>query len=380
MAFPLQSQSAPMALAEYPIRIAAEVRAPAVYAPANSDVKVYFSILFGLSLGAFVLGVENRITTDGLFNVRPGLDWIPPLSAQDWWGAFTLHQQDPAFSACGGTESLAEFKTLYWWEWLRRASVLAVAAAATLGLCCALLGRRYQFALQRMASLGLAVLAYWSVRTLVDVAVAHVEILSSFNVGQYRHAVDVTCAGAVVAGVLASAIAPPVPMSQVRRRCGSRLEWLWLAFVAFDICFGAMFAARDAAAAWTTWPGYEGRAFPPLDQLMSYSPVWLNFTFNQYTIQLVHRTLSAGLWIAAMWQLVAPNGRVISLSFAVTRFLLITGQMLTGIGTLLLGVPAVLSIVHQVGSVFLLAFSFVVLISTPGAGAGALSSTSAARH
>jgi heme A synthase len=111
---------------------------------------------------------------------------------------------------------------------------------------------------------------------------------------------------------------------------------------------------------------------------MSYAPVWLNFTFNQYTIQLVHRTLSAGLWIAALWQLVAPNGRVIPLSFTAVRFLLITGQMLTGIGTLLLGVPAVLSIVHQVGSVFLLAFSFVVLNWSPGLGTGVFSSTSTA--
>jgi heme a synthase len=350
-----------MAVTEYPIGIPAEVQAPAVPAPALA-VRGYFLLLFALSLGAFVLGVDNRITSDGLFNVPPGVDWIPPLSSPQWWAAFTLHQQDPVFSACGGTESLAEFKTLYWWEWWRRVSVLAVASAATFGLCCALLLARYQFALQRLASLGLAVLAYWSARTLVEFVVAHVEAISTFNVGQYRHAVDVTFASAIVGGVLACAIAPVAATSQ-RRPVGNRgSEWLWLGVVALDIGFGALFAARDAAGVWTTWPGYEARAFPPLDQLVSYAPVWLNFVFNQYTIQLAHRMLSAGLWIAALCSLVAPIGRALPINFSLARFALITAQMLTGISTLVLGVPAVLSVVHQVGSIGLLAFSFVVLI------------------
>jgi cytochrome c oxidase assembly protein subunit 15 len=350
-----------MAVADYPIRIAAEVQAPAVHPVGVSTVRGYFLLLFAFGLGAFVLGVENRITSGGLFNVPPAVDWIPPLSAQDWWVAFTLHQQDPVFSACGGTESLAEFKTLYWWEWWRRLSALAIATTAGLGLCGVSLWRRYQFALPRMAGLGLAVVAYWSVRTLVDFAVAHVEAISAFNVGQYRHAVDVAFASAIVAGVLASAIAPPVPTSRRRSIGGRGWEWLWLGFIVVDIGFGALFAARDAAAAWPTWPGYQGRAFPPFDQLVSHAPAWLNLTFNQYTIQLVHRTLSLGLWGAALWSLVVATGRAYGVNVASVRFALMTAQMLTGIATLVLGVPAVLSVVHQVGSIGLLALSFVVL-------------------
>ena len=351
-----------MAVAEYPIHVAVEARDSAVDRSADSVVRGYFLVLFALSLGAFVFGVDNRFTADGWFNVRPAVDWMPPLSAQDWWVAFTLHQQDPAFSACGGTESLTEFKTLYWWEWGRRVSVLAIATVAVLGLCGVLSLRRYQFALQRLASLGIVALAYWAVRTLVDFAVAHVEALSSFNVGQYRHAVDVTFASVIVAGILASAIVPPGPRSPRFSRKHFRSEWLWLGFVVLDICFGAMFAARDAAGAWTTWPGYQGRAFPPLDQLMTYTPVWLNLTFNQYTIQLVHRTLSIGLWIVALWQLVSARRRNVPMNSVGVLFLLVTGQMLTGIATLVLGVPAVLSIVHQIGSIALVAWSFVVLV------------------
>jgi len=351
-----------MAIAEYPTVIAAGDGSSSVDASATTIARAYFLLLFVLSIAAFIFGVENRLTSGGLFNVRPTVDWLPPLSAQDWFAAFTAHQQDPAFSACGATESLTEFKTLYWWEWGRHVSTLALACAAALALYGASLLRAFRFALPRIASLGLAVLTYGIVRTLVDFEVAHVEVLSSYNVGQYRHAVDVTFASVLVALVFAFAVASSASIS--RKGVDIRSEWLWLGAIVLDIAFGALFAARDAAGAWTTWPSYGGYILPPIDQLTAYVPSWLNFTFNQTMIQLVHRTLSGALWFVALWQLASARG--LSVNLAVVRFSLITAQTLTGIATLLLGVPAVLSVVHQIGSIALLACSFVVLISSKG--------------
>jgi heme a synthase len=326
-------------------------------------VRIYFVILFLVSLGAFVLGVENRLTADGLFNLPPSVDWVPPLSSRDWWAAFTLHQQDPAFAACGGTESLAEFKVLYWFEWLRRLSVLAVATAATVGFFGAGLMRVYRVALPRLVSLVAVAFVFWTARTLVENTVAHVEILRDFDVGQYRHTTDVAFASVLIGLMLAFAVAPPVARATTRLRRSNRSELLWLALVVLNICFGALFAARDATPVWTTWPGYNERMLPSLDQLLAYTPIALNFTFNQYMIQLVHRVLSIGLWLAALWQLVALVGRGFAVNVVAVRFLVLTVQMATGIATLMLGVPPTLSIVHQIVPIALLACSFVILIA-----------------
>jgi heme a synthase len=352
-----------MTVAEYPIHTALGVQTLKTNPSAVTVVRIYFVMLFLAGLSAFLFGVENRLTADGLFNLPPAVDWMPPLSAQDWWAAFTLHQQDPTFAACGGTESLAEFKALYWFEWLRRFSMLAVATAATVGLFGAGLMRTYRFVLPRLASLIAVAFVLWIARILVENTVAHVEILKNFDLGQYRHATDVTFASTVVALVLACAVAPPVGGATTPSRRSDRLEWLWLALVVVNIGFGALFAARDATAVWTTWPGYNGHVLPPLDQLLAYTPIGLNFTFNQYMIQLVHRALSIGLWVAALWQLVALVGRGFAVNVVPVRFLLLTVQMATGIATLILGVPPVLSVVHQVGPIALLACSFVILIT-----------------
>jgi heme a synthase len=338
--------------------------ATATSADATIGVRGYFLLLFALSLAAFVLGIDNRFTVDGIFNIPPKIDWLPPLSAQHWYQSFAQHQQDPVFAACGGTESLGEFKLLYWWEWLRRASLVGIGAVAFAGLCYGLLGgaraRRHHALVTDLGVLVAAGLCALALRLLTEFAVGHVATLASFDVGQYRHAAEVVGASIVAALVLAFAIAPIVANARTKQQ--RRSEWLWLAFVVLNIGFGALFAARDASAVWPTWPGYQGGALPPLDQLLAYHPLFLNFTFNQYGIQLVHRVLSAGLLVAALVAVARAMMGAGHLMSAWVRLALIVLQMATGIATLLLAVPALLSIVHALGSIALLAWSLAILM------------------
>ena len=350
-----------MAVAEFPAAVADEIHMPTAATPAVFLARIYFGVLSLLALGSFVFGVENRFAADALLPVAPPVDLIPPLTARDWSLAFVNHQQDPLFAACGGAVSLAHFKVLYWWEWLRQASLIALAGGATIGLVGASVWRRFRFVFPRLGVLAGLAFFYWIAGVAVELAVNQIGALSRLNTGQYRHAVEVTLASAAVAAVLAATVKPLRSAGAAPSHRGDRSEWLWIAVILVDIGFGGLFAARNAAAFWSTWPGYEGGVLPPLGQLVSYSPWWLNFTFNPYTIQLVHRALSGAIWIVALGQLVSSALRADRSKRDLVRFLLITGQMLTGVATLVLGVPAALSMIHQIGAIFLLAASLVFL-------------------
>jgi cytochrome c oxidase assembly protein subunit 15 len=350
--------------ADHLIVLDGDASARPVPAAGVAPVRVYFAVLSLLAVAAFVLGVANRFTASGLFVLSPAVDWLPPLSGQAWSGAFAIHQQDPAFAACGGTDTLAQFKLIYWWEWLRRASLVALAAVALPGLAVACLSARRHFVLPRI--LGVAILAavWWPARTLVELTVGASPSMASFDVGQYRHAVDVAFASAVIAAILASALVPPRAGARVRHR--ERGEWIWVALITLDLCVGALFAACNAAASWPTWPGYGGgHLLPPLAQLISYAPWWLNLTFNPYGIQLAHRALSSVLWIVAAWQLGVALLRGLPTWRAALRVGLISAQAAAGIATLVLGVPAILSIAHQVGGIALLAMALAFWLAGP---------------
>jgi cytochrome c oxidase assembly protein subunit 15 len=350
-----------MAIAENLIWSAATASpVQAARVPAGA-VRLYFLLLAALGLAALVLGIENRLTP-GLFAIAPPVDLVPPLSDQAWFGAFALHQQDPVFAACGGSETLAQFKVLYWWEWLRQGSLLLLAGAALSGFFVTALWPAYRFALQRHVALGLIGLGYVAAGWCLDFAVGHVEDLARYNVGQYRHALDMTFASIALALVAGSAIAPPTVTGCRSARRLSGADRVWIGLIILDICFGALFASRDAITVWRGFPGYEAGILPPLDRFTAYGPLWLDFTFNQYMIQLVHRMLSIGLWVVLIAKVIsAAHRNPRALAGAAVLLALFTSEMGAGIATLVLGASPAASFLHEVGAPLLLAVAVVVL-------------------
>jgi cytochrome c oxidase assembly protein subunit 15 len=349
-----------MAVAEVPLQHAAQTSTaePA----AIRHMRRYFLALAAASLAAFVLGVENRFTLGGLFSFPLQVDWLPPLSADRWLYSFVLHQQDPLFAACGGSESIEDYRILYWWEWLRRLSLVVLTAVTLTGLVAGAITPALRFALPRLIG-PIALAALFAVAgNATERIVSYLPAISRYNVGQYRHAADVIFASIALAAVFASVARPPRPPPAPRTV--NRAGWLWIALIGLDIGFGALVSARDGAKVWPTWPGYATGAFPPLEQLATYSPPWLNLVWNPYTIQLVHRALSDALWVAALAYLGWALWRnAAAARAALVMFVLTSAQMAAGVATLWLKVPPTLSIAHQIGGAVLLAWAFASLRS-----------------
>jgi heme A synthase len=306
-----------------------------------------------LGLLAFVLGVGNRFTHGPLFIYIPEVNLIPPLDKAAWEQAFVIHQQSPLYALCGGyqiggMESLTVYQFLYMWEWLRAGSVFLLAA------CCALLGatvvRKLTGAASRadlLSVLGLASLggAYLVLRYFAD----HAGLFAAINIGQHRHALDVTFASVALALLLAALAASG------QFRAPPLIGIAFAVFVALNIGFGALFEATDAAVVWTTFPGYTEGLLPASDRLFAFSPVWRNFTENLYLIQACHRLLSIALWGAALGWLAAAMLRRRDVGQPAVLFGFLTLEGALGVAVLVQGEPLVLSITHQVGAIFALA-------------------------
>jgi heme a synthase len=306
---------------------------------------------FGVS--AFISGGGNRLTRGPWFLYPPEVSFVPPFGKAAWQHAFELHQQSPLYALCGGydvggMESIAIYQFLYWWEWLRIASVVLLAASLFVaGLLFLNRAANPTHRSDPKPWLGLlaAGIGYFVLRYFAD----HAGLFATINLGQHRHALDITVASVGLAMLIVTAIAPErAPSGAVVPRVA------WGATIALTIAFGALLEALDAGPLWTSFPGYDGHLLPGTDRLFAFHPVWRNVTENGYLIQTCHRLLSLGLWAAALLAVLNAMLRGTSATRALLLLGLLTLEGALGVAALQAERPLVLSIIHQVCAIAVL--------------------------
>ena len=69
-----------------------------------------------------LVGGATRLTESGLSIVewKPVRGVLPPLDAEQWTQAFEGYKAIPQYRELNAGMTLAEFKTIFWWEWSHR--------------------------------------------------------------------------------------------------------------------------------------------------------------------------------------------------------------------------------------------------------------------
>src|SRR5690348_8545892 len=85
-------------------------------------VRVWLWSVAALILLMVVVGGATRLTESGLSIVEwhPVTGVVPPLSQADWQTEFAKYQEIPQYRVLNRDMSLAEFKSIFWWEWAHR--------------------------------------------------------------------------------------------------------------------------------------------------------------------------------------------------------------------------------------------------------------------
>src|SRR3954453_6723622 len=85
-------------------------------------LRLWLLVVAGLIFAMVLVGGATRLTESGLSIVewKPVTGTLPPLNAAQWAQAFEGYKAIPQYRELNAGMSLAEFKTIFWWEWSHR--------------------------------------------------------------------------------------------------------------------------------------------------------------------------------------------------------------------------------------------------------------------
>ena len=325
---------------------------------ARRGIRAWLGILFGLVVVMIAVGGLTRLTDSGLSITEwaPLTGAIPPLDEATWEAEFAKYKEIPEYRLQNAGMTLGEFKVIYWWEWGHRQLGRVIGLVWGIGFLWFLIRRQIPVGWTgRLLFLGVlgglqGAIGWWMVAsgltgTMLDVA-------------SYRLATHLGLAF-VILGLIAwyrmQLSAPQMALMQARRRRegGAGAAGLLVGLLFLQILLGALVAGIDAGRTYVTWPLMDGRFVP--SGALSLEPVWRNFFENAGLVQFVHRCWGYGMLLVAL--LVWAMTRRLSIT-AVRRgfdwvLVVLFGQIVIGIGTVLYGAPWHIAIVHQFAAVVL---------------------------
>lgn len=326
---------------------------------ARRAIRIWLSALGVLVVLIIVVGGLTRLTDSGLSITewQPISGALPPMSAEAWEAEFEKYRQLPEYQLQNEGMTLAEFRTIYWWEWGHRQLGRVTGLVWAVGFLFFLAARRIP--------------AGWTGRLLLPGVLGGVQgaigwwMVSSglsgdaLDVASYRLALHLGLAF-VILGIIAWQVMllgrSEAGLLQARRMRDARLlsaatGLMHLAFL--QILLGALVAGIDAGRTFNDWPGMAGQFFPPA--AFDLEPAWRNFMENAGLVQFMHRIagyLLLALGIAFWLRARRSGNRATRGAFAAVLAMLVL-QLLLGIVTVLYVAPLELAILHQLGAVLL---------------------------
>ena len=345
--------------------IASPAVAPAAQRARPRAVAAWLLACCALVFAMIVVGGVTRLTHSGLSITewQPIVGTLPPLSAADWQAAFAKYQATPEYQLVNRGMSLAEFKGIFWWEYVHRLLGRIVGVVFLLPLVWFVVRRRipprYAWPLAGIFALGAlqGALGWYMVQSgLVD----------DPRVSQFRLTAHLGLALAIFAAMAwagLSLVYPQRTTPGAPSLRGTRIFAYAVAKLVFVMMLtGGFVAGIRAGFAYNTFPLMNGHVAPP--EIMMIDPWWKNFFYNMATVQFDHRLVAWALAIVVpllWWRIrkaeAAPRRARSGASLLVG---LLAVQIALGIATLLLVVPLPLAALHQACAVLVFAAALTV--------------------
>lgn len=324
---------------------------------------IYYWLLTGCVLvySMVMIGGVTRLSGSGLSIVKWDL-WhgtLPPFNDADWNHVFDLYKQSPQFQKVNYDFTLADFKKIFWWEYIHRLTGRLIGVVFIVPFL-------YFFVTKKLDRVLFRRLLFIFLLGGLQGALGWFMVASGLQdnprVSHYRLAAHLITALMVFGYIYWTALeyrrSSSLKASSTENIIppGFRFSIFLFLLVVLQIIYGAFVAGLKAGHFYNTFP-LMGDSFLP-DGSFSMTPWFSNLTENIGTVQFIHRLLAymVTLGFVYLWW---KYGRTASdkLRERLIRYLLIIVliQFLLGVLTLLSSVNIYAALLHQTGAFVLFA-------------------------
>jgi heme a synthase len=305
------------------------------------------------------IGGATRLTGSGLSIV----EWkvisgtIPPLNQMEWEATFDKYKQFPEYQKLNQGMTLEGFKGIFWWEYFHRLigrfTGIAFIVPFLIFVFAKKLSRPLFYQLLGVFVLGAlqGVMGWVMVKSgLVDLP----------HVSHYRLAAHLSLALLLVGYLIwiIQGLSPSFRSDNSHRSVVS-FTYLFLAVVFIQLIYGAFVAGLKAGFSFNTFPLMGSEWFPTGIYQSA-----IDFLENGVMVQFIHRwfalvVLAVGLVL--VYKLMKRSYDFVTRQLAIWMMVVLIGQIVLGIFTLINQVPIILGVLHQLVGVGLYALAVMVL-------------------
>ena len=292
-----------------------------------------------------VVGGITRLTESGLSITewKPVTGALPPMSEADWVSEFTKYQQIPEYLEINGPAgmTLADFKYIYFWEWVHRLLGRLIGVAFALPLL--------WFAMKRAIPSGyswrlVALLALGGLQGTIGWWMVSSGLSERTDVSHFRLAVHLLTALFILGGLVWTALdLRQLSAGNIKPARMTGLGLTVLAVLFFQLLFGAYTAGLDAGYVSSTWPLMNDYFVP--GGINWGSGIWNALNNDPYLIHFIHRWWA---WVVVGFLVfLARKVRPIDRRASIAIHIAFGSQILFGIATVMTGINIYLAVLHQ---------------------------------
>jgi len=320
-----------------------------IYVTRRHAIRVWLLAVAALIFAMVLVGGATRLTESGLSITewQPVTGTLPPLGEAAWQAEFDKYKTIPQYQKMNRGMSLAEFKTIFWWEWTHRLLGRLIGAAFLLPFLWFLWRGWVEPGLRSRLW---AIFGLGTVQGAVGWWMVASGLAERTEVSQYRLAFHLTLACVIYVAIVWTAdrvaAKPAVAVAPRLRVTANVLVVLVLA----QIYLGALTAGLRAGLTYNTWPSIDGAVVPSSAHLFFEQPLWRNFFENTLAVQFDHRMMAYAVLLVALLHAgdaLWVKARRPVVTGAAVLALAVVLQAALGILTLLQQVPIGLGLAHQ---------------------------------